>query len=216
MLADRRGRVFPGDISRADRGRSYGSGSSMGSSISVITSGRFTRMERCGIGSICRPCEVEVRCGTGMTSCKGLADVDMEGVGCMSLFSLLSAVSRSSSNRTLRAPVTLRCVLVRPEDIGCRTVVAAGVEICAREDDIRAIGFWVVVGKGTSARTTSGALSERDKELLGRGLGEGLGLNVIMPFSSLQLSFGTAISSSSDGVGEAAYESGLRASFSES
>ena len=133
------------------------------------------------------------------------------------MFSLLSAVSRNSSRRTRRAPVTLRCVLVSPLDIGCRAFDPAGVETCRRLDVRRGICLWVVADGGTSVRMTSGALSVRESEALGRGLGEGLGLYITAPFSILKFSFGSGRSSSSDGVGEGAYASGLRVpSFSDS
>ena len=102
--------------------------------------------------------------------------MDAEGREYKSLFSLLSVVSRSSSRRTLRAPVVLRAVLDSPVDIGSRTDDAAGVANCAGPDEVRVkCRVEVAVEGGTSV--TDGALSERDSDarrLVGRGEGEGL------------------------------------------
>ena len=142
-------------------------------------SGLLRRAARLGTGRTCLPWAERVRCGTGTTSASGFVDVDAEGSGYRSPFSLLSVVSRNSSRRTLRAPVILRAVLLRPVDIGSRAVEAAGVPSCAGPEETRVKCREVVAvegGAGTS--TTDGALSERDSELrpplVGRGDEDGL------------------------------------------
>ena len=105
-------------------------------------------------------------------------EVEEDGTGCKSLFSLLSVESRSTSRRTLRAPVTLRAVLPRPLDIAIRRdEVAVGVASCICPDETRENC------REGGASATDGALSERDKEArvedvrtMGVGLSDGLWL----------------------------------------